>query len=835
MNFYDYHQPGEDLDAPAVYLAAKDLVDNGFHIIPLKKGTKEPANIRSVYEIISNPIHAKNMDYYFKDRDVDLGIILDHTMEFIDIDPKNKSGVETAVLKAIRSGWPDLFDKLVIDFTPSGGCHIIYRAEITGGASVLAKVKSSPNPLAIIERISRHTKQYIKISPSEGYSLKQGNPFTIPMLTAEERNFLGAICASFNEVHKPEVPRKEADRPDSPWSVYNSTHDWKYTRNELIDRGWSVYRETDDKVLIRRPGNTPQAYSGVIFKDTNILYLFTPSTEFENEKPYSPFGVYCLLNHDNNVALAIKTLAAAGCGKNIYDEGQFWKREKNKIKIKYTDLLSWLHSIGYRVYDKTVVQVIDNIVRVSDENAMKRAFLNEVEFEIQDEMYERVSSIFSEGGGLMAMLKDLDNNFITDTKDATWLFFQNLALKITAYKYEPYEYKALDGYIWESSIIDREFYETDFSDCDADRFISILGGENTPQLREILGYCISKYKDPLNPRAVILMEDIEADNEGEAQGGSGKSLCLQFIKQFRKSCDFDGQNFKPSETFAFQNIDPDTAVIIIDDVPKGFRFSSLFSIITGQLMVNKKNRDQIIIPFDRSPKILITSNYSIGGLDLSSKRRKYEFPVVKYFGEEIEPVDTFGRQFFSDWDAAEWLRFDNFIADCCRKYLADNNKRKIGVITENSSERSLIANTSRDFVDYMDGQLSINFFEFAPLVLKNKQVTYPDGTTISNAVNMETFTRMEEDPDYYITVTKERFFEVILKKAPSKYLTTTRLTQWLRRWAEFRGVNLDTSYKRQASGDRCYRFISWPAQPVSFPLSSDNKTGNGWVKNPEWE
>lgn len=573
MHYYDYHDPAEALDEPAVTLAARSIITNGGQVIPLTKGEKSPANIKSVYDLIVKPIHEKNFDFYFVGREVDLGMILQDDMEFIDIDEKNKPGITAAVMKAVELGWPEIYDKLTIDFTPSGGCHLIYRSEIIGGKQSLAKVPGSPNPLTIIERISKSNKQYIKISPSAGYSLKQGNPIELQFLTAEERNWLSAIGESFNEIHIPEVKKSEAEREDSPWTVFNQRNDWKYIRNELIDRNWSVVMDLPDKVVVKRPGNSPQRSSGVIYKDKSWLYLYTTSSEFEDGKPYSAFGVYSLFYHDNNIALACKDLAAQGIGKNITEEGQFWIRHKTKIKIKYTELLNWLHSIGYRVYNKTIVQVISNVVEIADESAMKRAFINEIEFEMQDEMYERVSTVFSQDGGLIAMLNELDDNFIRDDKDSIWLFFQNLAIKVTGAGCEPHEYKNLTGYIWRSLIIPRNFYETDFAGCDAERFTEILAGEKKLNLQEIIGYSISQYKDPLNPRAVIIMEDIEAEEEGESQGGSGKGLLFQFIEQYRKPAYFDGKNFRAADPFLFQNVEQDTAIIFIDDVERTFRFN----------------------------------------------------------------------------------------------------------------------------------------------------------------------------------------------------------------------------------------------------------------------
>ena len=833
MNFYEYRQPGETLDESDVYLAAKDLISHGFHVIPLDKGGKNPANIKSVYDIISHPIHLHNFDFYFKGRNVDLGLMLDSNMEFIDVDPKNKPGIEKQFLQALEAGWPELFEKLVIDYTPSGGVHVIYRTEIVGGKSAMAKIHASPNPLTIIERIHRGNKQYIKISPSENYTLYQHNPFEIPFITAEERNFICAVAASFNEVHIPEVKKKEAEREDSPWKVFNTTHDWKYIRNELIDRGWSVVRDNPGKVMVKRPGDTKQQYSGVIFKDTNVLYLFTPSSEFENEKSYTAFGVYCLLNHDGNAGLAMRQLSSEGCGKNVFDEGQFWYREKAKIKIKYTDLLSWFHSIGYRKFNNTLVQVIDNIVQLCEESDLKRAFLNEVEFEIKDEMFEKVATIFSDKGGLMAMLSELEDNFIKDTADSTWLFFKNIAIKITPEDITPFEYKTLTGFIWKSDIIDRDYYGTDFNGCDADRFIKILGGEKSASLQKIIGYSITKYKDPMNPRAVILMEDIDPENEGESQGGSGKGLCFQFIKQFRKTADFDGKNFRFSDPFLFQSVDPDTSLIFIDDVEKTFKFNSLFSILTGDMQINKKNKPGFNIPFETSPKIFITSNYSVGNMDTSSKRRKYEFPVIKYFGEDREPIQEFGRQFFTGWDRSEWLRFDNFIIDCCQKYLAEGDKKSIGNMTDNSAERSLISNTSRDFIEYMDSQLTVNFFDFAPYMLKRLTVNMPDGSLVTNAVDLQYYLDHPLNTDLYFAIKKEDFTAKVAKMCNYRNLTTTRVTQWVKRWADSRGVEVELSYKRGSDAERCYRFVKWNSHFLGKIVK--NESGNGWEAKSEFE
>lgn len=827
MNFYDYYSAGDTLENPCL-VAALSLIENGLEIVPLVKGEKRPVDaVKDLSALRQRPLHKKNYEFFFDRDNVEIGIMLRKNMEVIDIDEKNKTGIVDKFLYSFKHGWPELYDKVVISRTPNKGVHILYYAEQIGGNVGLAGYNNEKgNTVYFIERLSESNKSYLKCSPSYGYEFTQGNPIEMPTLTIEERQWLSALASSFNECFLPEVKKTEAEREDSPWRVFNDSKDWNYILGELLDRNWQVINDHHNRVVVKMPGG--KQHSGVIWKETNLLHLYTVNSEFEGGKSYSPFGVYCFYYHDNNIALACKALAADGIGKNKYEEGQFWVKRGRKLQVKYTELSHWLHGVGYRVYENEIVKITNNVVSIIDEKALKGVFLNELEPEIVDEFYERVSTIFSENGGLMAMLRKLDDKFIKDTPEQTWLFFKNYAVKITDKDVLPLQYKEIDGYIWDAHIIDRNFYNGDFDGCDADRFIRILGGEKHQSLRKIIGYTISRYKDPLNPRAVVLTEDIDAEDEGESQGGSGKGLLFSFVREFRKVADFDGKNFRLQDTFVWQSIDIDTDIIFIDDVERHFKFNGLFSILTNSLLVNKKNKHQIIIPFDRSPKVFITSNYSVGAMDISSERRKYDFPVMKYFGKDHEPIDEFGRQFFIQWDDKEWGMFDNFIADCCRMYIAETNKKSIGSVTHNSMERSLIANTHKDFIEYMDNQLSCNFFDFAPITLKTYS-GYVNGVWTTNAVNYAEFNNNKTKPDYYLTMAKEVFLEKMTKTVKVTRLSMTKLSQWFKRWADSRGVEVDTRYKRNNTNELAFRIISYADKTdysTEYEVRNDAKSEN---------
>ena len=513
-------------------------------------------------------------------------------------------------------------------------------------------------------------------------------------------------------------------------------------------------------------------------------------------------------------------LAEEGYGKNIVNEGQFWIRQGSKIQVKYTELTHYFNQLGYRSYSGQIVQVVNNIVAIREIKDIVRQFINDLEPIVKDHFHERVGTVFAESGGFIAMMEELEDKFIQDTSDATWLFFRNRVVIVYADKIEEKLYNELNGYIWEDNILQRNYNYTDFTDCDGHQFISILGGDNVGKLESIIGYVLNRHKDELITKAVILMEDIDPEDEGESMGRSGKGLIFKMIEKFRKACRMDGKSFSFQNTFLWQNVELDTDIIFIDDVEKSFHFTKLYSVITESLQVNKKNQKQVIIPYEKSPKIFITSNFAVGNSDESTVDRKFEFPVVKHFNARLKPLDVFGRAFFSGWDESEWAKFDNYMIHCAKSWLK-SDRRNLSHLTGNSANRILINQTHQEFVNYMDDQLASNFFDFAVPALKTARITTVEGKLVTNGVNMATYILNKDNPDYYLTIKKEEMCE---KLKSIEKLTTTKLTQWMKLWCQVRGVEANLSYKKGVEHGRFYRIIQW--QNWEFGGSFGSNSGN---------
>mgnify|MGYP000542153258 FL=1 len=161
----------------------------------------------------------------------------------------------------------------------------------------------------------------------------------------------------------------------------------------------------------------------------------------------------------------------------------------------------------------------------------------------------------------------------------------------------------------------------------------------------------------------------------------------------------DGKSFNFEKSFAYQLVSADTQILCFDDVKKHFDFERLFSVVTEGMTLEKKNKDAIKIPFSRSPKVAITTNYAIKGRGNSFERRKWELEFRQFYTKDFTPLVEFGKLLFSDWSVEEWCAFDNYMIENVMFYL---NNGLIKGNWKNSSIKTLGSNTSQDFIEWCD-------------------------------------------------------------------------------------------------------------------------------------
>ena len=384
---------------------------------------------------------------------------------------------------------------------------------------------------------------------------------------------------------------------------------------------------------------------------------------------------------------------------------EFWsKSEKGVIKIVPLYFKRFLEDNGFYKYAPegsksfVFVRVTNNLIDHTTEKEMKDFVLDYL-YQIEDvsiyNYFAEQTRFFKEE--FLTLINTIDVYFIEDTKHTSYLYFQNCAVEIKKNSVTAIDYVDLDGYVWKDRVIARVFRECLITGCDYKTFINNVCNQSearTKSMESTIGFMMHGHKNLSYCPAVILNDEVISDNP---EGGTGKGIFMNALSHMKKLVTIDGKAFAFEKSFAYQLVSVDTQILCFDDVKKYFNFERLFSVVTEGLTLEKKNKDAIKIPFSKSPKIAITTNYAIKGTGNSFQRRKWELELYQHYTKSYTPQDEFGKLFFGDWDDDEWCVFDNYMIECLQLYLREGLVESEFV---NLKIRQLSASTSHDFIEW---------------------------------------------------------------------------------------------------------------------------------------
>lgn len=418
----------------------------------------------------------------------------------------------------------------------------------------------------------------------------------------------------------------------------------------------------------------------------------------------------------------------------------FWdKSEKGVIRIVHILFKQFLEDNGFYKYcpeggkNYIFVKVTNNLIDHTSEKEIKDYVLSHL-LELDDigvyNYFADQTRFFKEE--FLSMLSTIDILFIEDDKDTSYLYYRNCAVQVTKDEVKSIDYLDLGGYVWKDHVIDRNFNMCEVTDrCDYKKFIrNICAGDDgrVDSMESTIGFLMHGYKNLSFCPAVILNDEVISDNP---EGGTGKGLFMNALSNMKKVVTIDGKSFAFERSFAYQLVSADTQILVFDDVKKYFDFERLFSIITEGLTLEKKNKDAIKIPFSKSPKIAMTTNYAIKGSGNSFIRRKWELELHQYYSKAFTPLDEFGKLMFGDWNDDDWCEFDNYMIGCLSNYLHTGLVKSKFV---NLKIRQLSAETSHDFIEWcglVEGQPKNNTMDTDIRLYKNELYNdfvneYPD-------------------------------------------------------------------------------------------------------------
>ena len=379
---------------------------------------------------------------------------------------------------------------------------------------------------------------------------------------------------------------------------------------------------------------------------------------------------------------------------------QFWtKNDKGTIRIVHILLKLFLEDNGFYKYcpegskNYVFVRVTNNLIDHTSEKEIKDFILGHL-ISLEDlsiyNYFADNTRLFREE--FLTLLSTIDIYFISDTKDAAYLYYKNCAVKITKK-----EIKTIDYLVWNDHVIDRNFNVCDIGDCDYKKFISNVSSADANRIASMestIGFMLHAHKNLAYCPAVILNDEVISDNP---EGGTGKGLFMNALSKMKKVVTIDGKSFTFERSFAYQLVSADTQILVFDDVKKHFDFERLFSVVTEGLTLEKKNKDAIKIPFSKSPKVAITTNYALKGSGNSFARRKWELELNQYYNKDFTPLDEFGKLMFGDWNDDEWCGFDNYMITCLQNYLDKGLQFSESV---NGPTKKLSEKTNHEFIEW---------------------------------------------------------------------------------------------------------------------------------------
>ena len=470
---------------------------------------------------------------------------------------------------------------------------------------------------------------------------------------------------------------------------------------------------------------------------------------------------FCLGKPQNQAGALSQVANSLVCGSELKGDVVFWhesvKNGKPVLSVDIRELKDHLLQAGFYRYwekDSTGQEIRSMFIRVENQvvsiassekirdyvyqyvrglkyDSITESFTKE---DLEEFLLRKASAYFTDfhlGG-----LHTIDLSFHKDPEKSAFFYYKNCFVEVTADGITTHDYSQLNGVIWKRQIINRNFNKLGYAEIQKGIFTQFQKnicrarhvefdeeGEHGKRLKSLqcaIGYALHRFRTGTRIPAVIFNDDRITD---EPKGRSGKGLTCKGISYMRALVEIDGKKFDPGYQHNFQNVRRDTNVILFDDLDKKFDMESLFSILSNGITINIKGESNpIVIPFEESPKTIMTTNYVVSGDSDSHAGRKWEVVASPYYDADFTPEIEFGLRLFEGFDETEWSRFDNYMMLCARKYLQHG---MIKHATENLARRKLIQATNADFIDFADEIERNTEFDKAE-ILKQFKEAYPD-------------------------------------------------------------------------------------------------------------
>lgn len=651
---------------------------------------------------------------------VKLGLDSDGLFCF-DIDTKFYQGFDAILLPHLEKFYPELYPKLRIERSPSGGCHIFYKIktdkDIPSSPQLCSRLATNAELEIDSKRKSRCFVEckwnggLTQIFPSPNYTIVQKPKNEFSELSYDEHCSLYHLISSYNEYFPETKQLKLAkDREDkydeNPFNHYDGS---ERGSKVLVEDGWKEAKRDARFIYFSRPENETKWISATYSLDNRTYKIWTTSTELE-ARGYFPSEIKAKLEFGGDKSKLYAWLVKEGFGKlkynverniikkvakyggklpsNIsslakfefemekekleekYPYGVFWSADENGvIRISREDLYKIANELGFKKFNKQPVKIEGyKIKKIENEDFYDeiKKYIDENE---QIEVFNAYEAFIQHSGKFtVERLRNLEKNLIVrSSKLISYKFFQNVYVRIDFDKIETFEYNTIDGLIWEENIQKRDFsFRKDITESLYYKYIDLAIGWSD-YLKTCIGYYAHEHRDE-EGYFCIATEQCENPKDG---GGSGKNI---FWALFNLTTTFKStpasmiqqsnnllQSWNGEKVFCLSDMDKDYKLVFFKDI------------ITGNATVNKKYVNEYSIDIEDMPKIGGSSNYSFDDADPGIKRRVRAIEFTDFFTKVGGVKKHFGKMFPKDWDDNEYTWFDNVMMECIQTYIKADN------------------------------------------------------------------------------------------------------------------------------------------------------------------
>lgn len=709
--------------------ALSELIEQGISIIPVSKDGKVPfekfkgTDSLSLLELIDSGKSGK-----FAIR-VGSGFGASDGLVGIDIDSKYKEGFDQRIWLDIKGLYPEIFEKLVVDKSPSGGLHFYYKVGWLWGSEIKSCDPSSR--AASEEELLRdpNRKKYTFIEfkatdghlitcyPSDGYKRIKGSVFF--ELSESEHKCLMSLLFQYNEIERVEPIRIRSHEKGiykegmTAFDMFNISEEGGKVFDEL---GWRFLAKVGSYERYARPENkTGNWVSGTYDSSNGIYKIFTSSTSLE-QKGFNPSSLLCFAKYGNDWGKLGADLASRGYGvlkesveknllkkalrdgselpANISKSGkEKWEGERLRVKEKWycgefweevivnAGEVKWRISreklylisekLGFFVFKEKLVYIDDWIVKIVNErfyfNFLKSYMGDSVSEDLKDcyEAFLQASGKFS-----ISRLGLLDETLLLkSSKVVSYKFYKNCFICISVDDgicVKSYEEIEEGKIVWFHDIKNRDFY---LREEGGDGAMGLYNDfiENAIGWSSYTKKCIGYLAHDYRDEEGYWVIATERCENPKDGGGSGKNV---FCSLFELITTFKST---PASMIKFDNNLLQSwdgqRIFCLSDIPKKFEIIFFKDIITGNAVVNKKYINEYSIAIEDMCKMLGSSNFSFDNSDPGIKRRVRALEFTEYYTLRGGVRGVTGKMFPKDWTEEDYLEFDRCMMDCILEFL----------------------------------------------------------------------------------------------------------------------------------------------------------------------